>query len=753
MVAIAVAVVLALAIAARYLIHGTEIQREEARVTVKPQAPPDLEKLRTKFQSGLDAIHRSDPDTAIREFSSFTFGPRAVEDYRLYYLANGYQLAGKPLLARRTLGELWSRDPRLAYRDDAALNLAAMNAAAGDALQSAEVYERLAVRSDNPAIAAASRWQEIEQRLAAGDVAGALRAARRIVIASPRSAQVGSAIAVLRSFWSLPPDAPLHLTPAERLERAVCLLRDGDAQNALDELTAVEPYAPESLKTPIVLNRGLALYQLRRFDDAIHTFEPLTSGPYKFAIPALYHLANSYRVLSAAINPIVNKTIVEKKRAGNVKVRVGKGKKAKTVSRPKIVTTRRTVQLVDLAKKAKKDEYDRLATERLKDLLLLPLATPVRLEVLNTLIGLAEAKNQDDYEQQLVKEVIRIDPTSDPGLQHFWDKAWAAYERGDLATAKPLFRFIADTYTNANVKRQSDYWYARSVERQGQKEEAHVTYQRLANAPYLDLYAMNAVGRGATHQENHTNPLKKGGPDWRDIGEKVIPPELRLAYELTGLSDFRDAHAEIVKNMNAENDRYVQALLADFYNSEGAAVLMQRAVRRAFPQVATADQDSMPAHFLQMYYPVKFESAIREYSARNGLDPYLVMGLILQESSFLANARSAVGATGLMQLMPSTGKELAQKLHVPFGQARLENPEVNVELGTAHLKMLVNMFGGNPLLAVAAYNAGQGNVLKWKRSAPGKPLDEFLESIPFAETRNYVKRVTMLRSTYTRIAP
>jgi soluble lytic murein transglycosylase len=244
----------------------------------------------------------------------------------------------------------------------------------------------------------------------------------------------------------------------------------------------------------------------------------------------------------------------------------------------------------------------------------------------------------------------------------------------------------------------------------------------------------------------------KSGPDWREIAEKDMPSELRLAYELTALTDMRDARLEIQKNTTSENDRFSQALLADLYNSAGSPVLMQRAAKRAFPQIATAEQDSAPAYFLKMYYPVKYENAIRKYSTRNGLDTFLVMGLILQESAFIPNAKSAVGATGLMQLMPATAKELARRLSVPFGPARLENPEVNIQLGTAHLKMLVNLFGGNALLAVASYNAGQGNVLNWRRSARARPMDELIESIPYAETRNYVKRVVMLRSSYTRIA-
>ena len=749
--AVTIPVIAAIVVVSILYFRSAALRRQEGPPPAKPEAPPDLEKLREKYTAGVDAILRNDPASAVRHLSSFTFGPRAVEEYRLYYLAGGQRLSGDARAARKTLTHLWLRNPKLVFADDAGLDLAGMHAAAGDAVDSAQVYDRIAVRTDNSALAAIARWNEFQQRMATGDIAGAIRAVRRIVVASPRAPQVADAIAVLRSVWSLDPTMPLRLTPEERVERAVSFLRDSDPRNAFDELSAFEPYAPPSLKDPVTLNRGLALYQMRRFDEAIHVLETLTSGSYKFAIPALYHLSKSYQVLANSIDPTVTKTVMEKRNAGTVKVRVGKGKKAKTVTRPRVIMTKRMIKLVDIAKKAKKDEYQRLANERLTDLLSLPLSKPLRVEVLNTLIVVAEAQNQDEYEQQLIAGVIKLDPLSDPALQHFWDKAWGAYSHGDGAGAKTLFRYIGDTYTNPNVKRAADYWYARSVDRQGLTEEAHAIYQRLASAPYLDIYAMNSVAHGATHQDDSSNPLKKPGPDWREVAEKDMPDELRLAYELTALTDYRDARAEIQRNQNQFNDRYGQALLAELYNSTGSTVLMQRAVKRAFPQIATVEQDSAPVYFLNMYYPVKYVDAIKKYAARNGLDPYLVMGLILQESSFIPNAKSAVGATGLMQLMPPTAKELAQRLHVPFGQARLENPEVNVELGTAHLKMLVNMFNGNALLAVASYNAGQGNVLKWKRSAPGRPMDEFVESIPFAETRNYVKRVTMLRSSYARM--
>jgi soluble lytic murein transglycosylase len=176
---------------------------------------------------------------------------------------------------------------------------------------------------------------------------------------------------------------------------------------------------------------------------------------------------------------------------------------------------------------------------------------------------------------------------------------------------------------------------------------------------------------------------------------------------------------------------------------------MMRSLRRAYPQLGSVDQTSVPRYFLRMYHPTRFADSIRRSAERNELDPYLISGLIHQESYFNPKARSVAGATGLMQLMPATGKELAQRLHT---SSDLENPDVNIRLGTFHFKQLVTLFGGNTQLAVASYNAGQGNVMKWRRGAPHKPMDELLESIPFPETRTYVKRVTVLQSSYKRLS-
>lgn len=739
---------LPLAVAAIVVLYLRKPASERQVVEAEPDAPADLQKLRETFAAGVDAVKRGDGADALKHLESFSFGKRAVEDYRLHYLAQAHQLAGNADASRAMVARLWDRKPRLVGWDEIGLRLAKTYATSGSWARASSIGSTIAARSDTPATAAAARWQVVQSAFVAGDIAAVLDQAQRIAVSSPRTAPAQDAIAVARAITTNVPDGPLRLTEGQRLERAVALMRDGDPQHALEELNALDKSGVRAdLRMPLQLNRGLALNQLRRYEDSNRLLEPLTSGPYKLAIPAIYTASKNYRILSNAINPMVSKTITVREKAGTVKVRV-KGKKKKFVTKPKYKNVKKTIQLVDLAKKAKKEIYARLSTERLKDLLLLPLADEVRVEVLNTLIGIAEAKNQDAYAQELVTALGKVDPAHDAGLQYFWNKAWAAYSRGDLAAARTLFTFIGETYRNPNVRRQSQYWYARTVERLGQKEEASAIYRNLAAAPYADVYAMYSVARGAPRQENKTNPLKAGRPDWRDIAEQEMPDELRLAYELTALSDYHDARVEIQKNVKRSNAKYADALMADLYNSGGNTLLMMRALRRAYPNLATVEQDSVPAYFLRMYYPVKYEDAIVKNAAKNGLDRYVIQGLIHQESYYNPKARSVVGATGLMQLMPPTGREIARRLR---SSGNLEDPDTNVKLGTYYFRTLVNMFGGSVNLAIASYNAGMGNVMKWRRAAPKKPLDEFLESMPFPETRNYVKRVNMLAASYRRL--
>ena len=142
-----------------------------------------------------------------------------------------------------------------------------------------------------------------------------------------------------------------------------------------------------------------------------------------------------------------------------------------------------------------------------------------------------------------------------------------------------------------------------------------------------------------------------------------------------------------------------------------------------------------------MIFPVDFWPLLQKYAKQRNLDPYLVAALVAQESNFDPVVRSHANAYGLMQILPSTGRQYARKLGVrPFSTRRLTEAEVNVRLGTQIFADSIRKFGGVHF-ALAAYNAGDSRVARWQREKPGLPQDEFIDDIPFPETQNYVKRI------------
>jgi soluble lytic murein transglycosylase-like protein len=738
---VSVVVILALASAAPFaFIRRSESPRITGTETGPADAPPDLAPLREPFLEGIEALQQAEGPKAVERLKSITFRGRDVEQYRLYFLANAHQLTGNQVEARRVLSELWSRRPRLVYWQDAGFTLASLYNAAGDWNRAADIYGTIATRSEHPAVSAVAQAEYIKAKFYAGDPGAILYAARNVVIESPRSPQSRESAAVVRALTGTEARQSLPLTPEERLTRATNLLRDGSPQDALTVLEGITPWS-ESSRLEIQLRKGIALHNLRRFEDSNRQLEPLTSGYYKYAIPALNYTSRNYRTLAASIDPTRTKTVTEKRKTGTRKVK----RKGKTVRVPVYKNVKRTVKVVDLNDKKKKEEFERLRVERLKDLLTLPTETPLRSEVLLVLIGLATEKNQDDYLRELVTELVKIDPANDVALQRFWDKGWNAYLRGDHVTAQDNFLFIEQTYRNPNIRRQSRYWRARSMERTGKKQEAAEIYQDLATAPYEDLYARFAVSRGA---KANRRAQERETRSWQEIADKEMPEELRLAYELNALGLAREARLEIQRNALPTNRRFADAILGDLYfHNGGSRHLAFEYMRKAFPDLATVEQDQVPSYFLDLYYPLQYENAIRANARKHDLDPHLVMGLIRQESGYDPEARSPVGATGLMQIMPATGRELSGRIRMIFTERRLTDPEDNIQLGTLYLRQLLNRFNGVPELAIASYNGGMGNVSKWRRGNQ-RPLDEFVESIPFPETRNYVKRVTMLSSTY-----
>jgi soluble lytic murein transglycosylase len=143
----------------------------------------------------------------------------------------------------------------------------------------------------------------------------------------------------------------------------------------------------------------------------------------------------------------------------------------------------------------------------------------------------------------------------------------------------------------------------------------------------------------------------------------------------------------------------------------------------------------------ELTLPLRHEDVIRQQAAEKHLDPALIAGVIYQESKF-RNQTSHAGARGLMQITPETARFIARRSGgTRFHEADLSDPQINISYGAYYLRYLVDRYGGNQTLAIAAYNAGQANVDKWVRRAGGSERFDTVRDIPFPETRAYVAGV------------
>lgn len=150
---------------------------------------------------------------------------------------------------------------------------------------------------------------------------------------------------------------------------------------------------------------------------------------------------------------------------------------------------------------------------------------------------------------------------------------------------------------------------------------------------------------------------------------------------------------------------------------------------------------------MEFAYPLEHEDIIRRYSEQHGLDPFLVKGVIFTESGFRAEVVSPAGAIGLMQIMPATGQWLAERMGIDFDESYLADPAYNIRMGTFYLRELQQQFLVMDT-ALAAYNAGRGNVSNWLQQPEFSADGETLHDMPFLETRNYVERVHRYTAIY-----
>ena len=176
-------------------------------------------------------------------------------------------------------------------------------------------------------------------------------------------------------------------------------------------------------------------------------------------------------------------------------------------------------------------------------------------------------------------------------------------------------------------------------------------------------------------------------------------------------------------------------------------------MKRTLPFYTSAPIASIPLAYWRILFPQAYWGSIQSDATKNGLDPYMVASLIRQESEFNPTVVSYANAWGLMQLEPGVGAEMARKEGIRhFDRNQLLDPATNIRLGTRYLKQVLDKFDDKPEYAFAAYNAGDNRVQDWQSIGTYHGMDEFVESIPFTETREYVQGIVRNEMIYRELA-
>ena len=292
-----------------------------------------------------------------------------------------------------------------------------------------------------------------------------------------------------------------------------------------------------------------------------------------------------------------------------------------------------------------------------------------------------------------------------------------------------LFK-ISSTEIKTDAKWQ--YWQGRALETLGTSTTiSHVFFKQASQERnYYGFLASQKLGVSASM--NH-NPVQVEVATLKSV--KTLPSVKRaLAFlDLNRVSHARREWQFAFDNLDQEGR---QAL----------AVIAGRLEWNDRPIFTLAQQKNW--HDLQLRFPLAHEPLFDRAARKTKVSKNWIYGVARQESAFMHDALSPVGATGLMQLMPSTAKSVSRHQRIKYSKKRLLEPAYNIQLGSLYLKELLKQYKGNRVLATAAYNAGPGNVRRWLKGFTG-PMDIWVENIPFKETKEYVQRVLAYSTIYS----
>ena len=334
---------------------------------------------------------------------------------------------------------------------------------------------------------------------------------------------------------------------------------------------------------------------------------------------------------------------------------------------------------------------------------------------------------------------------SDAAAEYRWKVALARAAAKDYQGAWQWAQPIPTHNPKSILAPRAGFWIGKWAVQLGRKRDAKAAFEYVLSQFPQSYYAWRAAAILGLEVGNF-NSVRQLTPEVIPPQRPTLPTGSATLKELYQLGQDLDAwtlwQAEFQNDMQPTvAEQFTDGLmrLAVGENLLGIAKISTLEDRETPQEQAQYQTLSQQLAYWQARYPFPFLKEIETWSKQRQVNPLLVTALIRQESRFEPKIRSVVGAVGLMQVMPETGKWIAKKINLK--QYNLENPNDNVQMGTWFLDYTQREYDNNSLLAVASYNAGTSNVSKWLRQLGKRDPDEFVEAIPFDETRGYVRQV------------
>lgn len=506
---------------------------------------------------------------------------------------------------------------------------------------------------------------------------------------------------VYRSIWLNSPSSPLSAKSLERLKE---LERSGHK---------MPPYTTEEL-----LKRASTLYAHNEYSSSLKTLEMIPTASQSQSTISRIDLKSGLAQFRMKQYKQAEKQFIKANSSPLSAVRSeARFWLAKTLERQDLKEQAFTIYL-ELAGEGKKQEFadDALAEAA----------------------GLKRGLGQYNEAARLFGEVAKLSSDSKIIAKAVWDSGWCRYLAGDYKAASDAFKgLLADD----NQREKVLYWLGRSLDKSGDSSSGSTYYRNLQDEFPAGFYA--------TWYRD-----QKGLKDTREsLGNRDALNELPLSsgferpHLLASLGMLEEARTEMAaaRKKSAEKKGQFPAYARGYLEIQdyGSAISL-------FMQNRPVAWEKGTLPLWTAGYPRAYSDLVSQNAALNGLSEGLVYALIRAESGFAPTIKSSAGAIGLMQMMPATAK-LTSHEKGEFNPLRLIIPEYNIRLGTKHLHDLMKEYNGDVVYMAAAYNAGAGALERWKKSFKGMSKDEFIESIPYQETRDYVKKVYASAATYRQL--